>query len=134
MKLLSEIRKNSFVAKVAELSEENIFACNQCGKCSAGCPMVEEMDLLPNQVIRLLQFGDEEVLKSKTIWLCASCFTCSTRCPKGVDLVKLMEALRLMILRKRESVNYIDISKMTPKEIEEMPQIALVSNLRKFTG
>jgi heterodisulfide reductase subunit C len=28
------------------------------------------------------------------IWLCVGCETCATRCPKGVDLAKVMDALR----------------------------------------
>ena len=53
---------NWLLSKVEELSGENLYACYQCGKCSAGCPMVEEMDLLPNQVILLVKLGDESVV------------------------------------------------------------------------
>ena len=89
------------------------------------------MDLLPSQIIRLIQLGQfSDVLNSKTIWLCASCFSCSARCPKGVDLAKVMEALRLLLLRK--SSNYVELSEL---DIDEnLPQIALVSNFRKMTG
>ena len=44
-------------AKVEELSGQNLLACYQCGKCSAGCPVVSKMDILPNQIIRLAQLG-----------------------------------------------------------------------------
>jgi heterodisulfide reductase subunit C len=93
--------------------------------------MVSLMDLLPNQIIRLVQLGQvSDVLNSKTIWLCASCFTCTSRCPKGVDLAKVMEALRLLLLRK--NTNYVEPSEL---DIDEnLPQIALVSNFRKMTG
>ncbi|GAI09389.1 unnamed protein product [marine sediment metagenome] len=91
--------KSKFLDKVEELSEENIYACYQCGKCSAGCPSISEMDISPCEIIRLVQLGQEkEVLNSKTIWICSSCFTCVTRCPKGVDLAKVMEALRHIII------------------------------------
>ncbi|MGO8880246.1 MAG: heterodisulfide reductase subunit C, partial [Desulfomonilaceae bacterium] len=30
-----------------------INQCYQCGKCSAGCPVAPEMDLLPHQLVRL---------------------------------------------------------------------------------
>ena len=78
---LSKEKLNSeFVYKVGEISGQNLLAFYQCGKCSAGCPIVSEMDILPSQVIRLAQMGsDEEVLNSKTIWLCASCMTCMAR-------------------------------------------------------
>ncbi|MBU4047200.1 4Fe-4S dicluster domain-containing protein, partial [bacterium] len=32
--------KSKFIDKVEELSEENIYTCYQCGKCSAGCPSI----------------------------------------------------------------------------------------------
>lgn len=123
--------QNAFIKKIEDISGQNVLACYQCGKCSAGCPMVSLMDLLPNQIIRLVQLGQvEDVLNSKTIWLCASCFTCTARCPKGVDLAKVMEALRLLLLRK--STNYVELSEL---DIDEnLPQIALVSNFRKMTG
>lgn len=123
--------QNAIIKKVEDISGQNVLACYQCGKCSAGCPMVSLMDLLPNQIIRLVQLGQvEDVLNSKTIWLCASCFSCTTRCPKGVDLAKVMEALRLLLLRK--STNYVEPSEL---DIDEnLPQIALVSNFRKMTG
>ena len=123
--------QNAIIKKVEDISGQNVLACYQCGKCSAGCPMVSLMDLLPNQIIRLVQLGQvSDVLNSKTIWLCASCFTCTSRCPKGVDLAKVMEALRLLLLRK--STNYVEPSEL---DIDEnLPQIALVSNFRKMTG
>ena len=123
--------QNAIIKKIEDISGQNVLACYQCGKCSAGCPMVSLMDLLPNQIIRLVQLGQvSDVLNSKTIWLCASCFTCTSRCPKGVDLAKVIEALRLLLLRK--STNYVEPSEL---DIDEnLPQIALVSNFRKMTG
>ena len=58
------------------------------------------MDILPHQIIRMMQFGLlEEVLASKTIWICASCYTCGTRCPNDVDIAKVMDALRRRSLK-----------------------------------
>lgn len=121
------------IDKVSELSEQNLYSCYQCGKCSGGCPAVSEMDLLPNQVIRLLQLGMlDDASTSNTMWICASCFTCTVRCPKGVDLAKVMEALRQISLRK--NVDYVEVRKISAKEISILPQIALVSNFRKQTS
>lgn len=114
------------LAKVEELSGENLYACYQCGKCSAGCPMVEDMDLLPNQVILFIIRGNERVLEAKTPWICAQCYQCGTRCPREVDITKIMEALRNIVLRKN-----IDHIKMKGRDL---PQIALVSAARKYTG
>ncbi|MDZ7261443.1 MAG: 4Fe-4S dicluster domain-containing protein [candidate division KSB1 bacterium] len=133
VRISGEKIQGSFVQKVEEISGENVLSCYQCGKCSAGCPSVTAMDLLPNQVIRLVQLGLEDVIaESQTMWLCASCQTCAVRCPRGVDLAKVMEAVRLLSLRRNE--NYIEPSKLPPELIEELPPIALISNFRKFTG
>ena len=125
--------QGEFVRKVAELSGQNLNLCYQCGKCSAGCPMSHAMDFLPNQIMRLIQLGLKgEIGKSNTIWLCASCLTCAVRCPKGVDISRVMEALRLMTLRK--NIDFVEPSKIPPETIAEIPQIALVSGFRKLTG
>ncbi len=118
--------------RVEELSGENVFACYQCGMCAAGCPLTDEMDRLPSQVIRDLQSNDPSLLDSNAMWVCASCLACEVRCPKGVDLAKLMEALRQIYLRK--SLDHLSIDDLTPEKIRKLPQIALVASLRKKTG
>jgi heterodisulfide reductase subunit C len=91
---------NTFLAEVVQASGEKIQACYQCQKCSAGCPVAYAMDLLPNQVLRHIQYGHrEKVLSSKTVWLCASCYACGTRCPNSIDIAKIMDALRQIALR-----------------------------------
>lgn len=119
-------------ARVEELSGESVFACYQCGMCSAGCPLADEMDRLPSQVIRDLQLEDISLLDSNAMWVCASCLACEVRCPKGVDLAKLMEALRQLHLRKE--LDHVSINDMTQEEIRKLPQIALVAGFRKKTG
>jgi heterodisulfide reductase subunit C len=122
-----------FARRVKEISGEDVFSCYQCGMCSAGCPIGFAMDILPNQIIRLLQLGlDEDVAKSKTIWLCASCLTCSVRCPRGLDLAKVMEALRLISLRK--NVDFVRPAETIPGTPAGLPQIVLVSSFRKHTA
>ncbi len=90
----------SFSDLVVQEGAENLLACYQCQKCSAGCPVAYAMDILPNQVIRMVQFGlREKVLTSNTIWICASCYTCSVRCPNDIDIAKIMDVLRHIALR-----------------------------------
>lgn len=81
--------------EVAELAHAHVEDCYQCGKCSAGCPQAERMDVLPNRLIRLVQMGlSERAMRADSIWLCVSCLTCSTRCPKSVDCAGVIDALR----------------------------------------
>ena len=88
-------------AQVDALAHTKVRDCYQCGKCSAGCPMAEKMDVLPNQLLRLVQLGKiDKAAASEAIWLCVSCLTCSTRCPKSVDCAGVMDALRQIALEK----------------------------------
>lgn len=97
--------------------------------------MVEDMEILPNQVIRLAQIGlAEKALNSNTIWLCAACYTCDVRCPKGINISKIMEALRQILLRQRERGDFVNIEKIPKKLLKVIPQICLISNFRKMTG
>ncbi|MFB0566723.1 MAG: 4Fe-4S dicluster domain-containing protein [Candidatus Aminicenantaceae bacterium] len=125
--------KDNFVTKVEEISGQNLLACYQCGKCSAGCPAVSEMDILPNQIIRYAQLGlKDELLQAKSIWICASCFTCNARCPKGINIAEVIEALRQVLLRKRE--DHLKVKKLTSEEKGSVPPIAMISSMRKFTS
>ncbi len=124
--------KSPLVRKVTEISDEKIYSCYQCGKCSAGCPFADQMDLLPNQVIRFVQLGMEEVLDCKTIWVCSACFTCRVGCPKGIDIANLNEALRLLHLRRNQ--DHLKLGKLPREELLKLPQIALISSLRKYTA
>jgi heterodisulfide reductase subunit C len=124
---------DDFVKKIEEISGQNLLACYQCGKCSAGCPAVGEMDILPNQIIRYIQLGfKDELLESKSVWVCASCYTCNVRCPKGIKIAEVMEAVRQVLLRKRK--DHIEIPKLSAEAKASVPAIALISNFRKFTS
>jgi len=78
---------------------EKVRHCYQCKKCSAGCPVAFAMDLLPHEVMKMVQYGQERrLLECSTIWLCSSCETCSTRCPNDIDIARVMDGLREMSL------------------------------------
>lgn len=92
---------HQFIDEIENISGIDLKDCYQCGKCSAGCPMVFQMDYPPSKLIRLAQLGEREiVLSSSTIWVCVSCITCSTRCPKEVEIAGLMDACRELSLKE----------------------------------
>jgi heterodisulfide reductase subunit C len=122
-----------FVRKLETISGENFHTCMQCGTCTGGCPMIEEMDLTPRQVVHLADLGvKERVLAANTPWLCATCNACQVRCPRGIDLPKLMEAVRQILLR--ENRNHVEPNEIPKKVLRRSPQIALVSCFRKHTS
>lgn len=86
-----------FVKRVDALSEQTIELCYHCHKCTAGCPVADDMIYGPDRVLRLAQLGEKErLLASPDIWICASCETCGTRCPNEIDIARVMDALRQM--------------------------------------
>ena len=97
----SESEPRSLLREVERLSGARVSACYQCHKCSSGCPIAEDSDWLSSQVMRLLHLGaDEEVLSSRAIWLCSSCEACTTRCPMDIDVAAVMDALRMLAVRR----------------------------------
>ena len=123
--------RGEFVRQIELISGESLLACNQCGKCSAGCPVAFDLDMLPSQVIRLAQLGIEDVLDSQTPWTCAACLTCVARCPKGIDLPRIMEALRLLKMQRDGDV--LHSHQLAPEFVSEVPQLAIIGGLRKFS-
>jgi heterodisulfide reductase subunit C2 len=94
----SIMNKEDISYAVRQSTDVNVRECYQCGKCTAGCPVAERMDIRPSVVMRMLQTGDtddfEKILKSNSIWLCLTCETCYSRCPMEIDIPKLMDYLR----------------------------------------
>lgn len=95
---MSPHRSTALAEQVEKATHQNAHLCYQCLRCSAGCPMAEEFDLLPSQVMLAIQEGDAAVAGSRTVWLCASCQTCNTRCPQGLDIPSIIDHFRQQTL------------------------------------
>lgn len=91
------------------------------------------MDATPRRILHMARLGMEErVGEFKSYWTCASCHTCTVNCPRGIDLARVMEAIRLLTLRK--NIDMVNPSKLPGETVKEMPQIAMVSCFRKLTS
>ena len=105
----------------------------QCGKCSGTCPAYGEMEYHPHQFVAMVEQGDiAPLLASESLYKCLTCFACVDRCPRGVEPAKVIEAVRLVAVRKQGA------NRMTADDIptvldDEMPQQAIVSAFRKYT-
>lgn len=121
----------AFSERVSELSGVTVTLCEQCATCSGSCPMIAEMDLSPAEMMRRATLGDASVLESRTMWICASCYACAARCPRSLDVSRVAEALRHLLLRK--SVEFLSIKDIPKEELERLPQIALVGAFIKLT-
>lgn len=95
--------------RVNARAEQQVELCYHCHKCTAGCPVAEEMRFGPDQVLLMVQLSlEHRLLTSSDIWLCAGCEVCATRCPNGIDIARVMDALRQLALA--EGVRPADIS------------------------
>jgi heterodisulfide reductase subunit B2 len=91
--------KADLAREIEARTGQNAFLCYQCIRCTSGCPLTDFFDYTPNEIMRLVQIGDDEAaLNSKTPWLCAACLTCTTRCPQGLDIARIMETLTQVAL------------------------------------
>ena len=118
--------------QILRMSGVNPKKCMKCGKCSATCPAYDEMEYHPHQFVSMVQKGRiEELMQSKSIYMCLSCFACLERCPRNVEPAKLIEAVRLAVVRQQ------GMSHMRPDDVparlnSDLPQQAIVTAMRKY--
>ena len=81
----------------------------------------------------MVETGDiETLMKSESVYKCLSCFACVDRCPRGVEPAKIIEAVRLAVIRQKDGDRMT--SNDVPAKLDpDMPQQALMSALRKYS-
>ena len=123
---------SDMVEIVKRISGVNPRKCMKCGKCSATCPAYDEMDYHPHQFVDMVENGRlEELMNSKGIYMCLSCFACLERCPRSVEPAKLIEAVRLAVVRQQNQ-NHLAPEQIPGLLDEELPQQAITSAFRKY--
>ena len=118
--------------QILRMSGVNPLKCMRCGKCSGTCPSYDEMEYHPHQFVYMVETGDiNALMQSKSIYKCLSCFACVDRCPRGVEPAKLIEAVRLTVIRQKGE-NHLNANDLPALLDDDMPQQALVSAMRKY--
>ena len=118
--------------EVIRISGSNPKKCMKCGKCSATCPAYNEMDFHPHQFVDMVVNGRiEELLNSRGIYNCMSCFACMERCPRSVEPARMIEAVRVAVVRQKEN-NHLKPDAIPALLDAELPQQAITSALRKY--
>ena len=127
------MHKSNLQDDLIKMSGVNPKKCMRCGKCSATCPAYDEMEYHPHQFVNMVESGDiEALMASKSIYKCLSCFACIDRCPRGVEPAKLVEAVRLSVIRQ-QGANHLTPNMIPAMLDEDLPQQAIVSAFRKYT-
>lgn len=118
---------------IIDISGINPRKCMKCGKCSATCPAFNEMDYHPHQFVSMITNGEiNELLKSESLWKCLSCFACVERCPRNVEPAKLIEAVRVSVIRA-QGANHLSPDQIPGMLDEALPQQAIASAFRKYS-
>lgn len=118
---------------ILRISQVDPRKCMQCGKCSGTCPSFDEMDYHPHQFVAMVRKGEiEKLMASGSIYKCLSCFACVERCPRNVEPAKLVEAVRLAVIRQ-QGRNRMTAGDIPDRLDDEMPQQMLVSAMRKYS-
>ena len=126
-------KKELLKEQVIRASGVNPLKCMRCGKCSGTCPSYDEMEYHPHQFVYMVEKVEiEKLMQSKSIYKCLSCFACVERCPRSVEPAKLVEAIRLMVIRQQGG-NHLTAEQVPGMLDEDLPQQAVVSAYRKYS-
>ena len=82
---------------LAEIAKRTrAWACYDCGKCSAVCPITRAGGAYsPRRQVLATNLGTVDGLfDSSNLSACLTCMMCDVRCPAGVDYTDLVQYLR----------------------------------------
>ena len=124
---------NNMTEQVLHSAGVNVLKCMRCGKCTATCPAFDEMEYHPHQFVYMGEKGEvEKLAASPSIFKCLSCFACVDRCPRGVEPAKVIEAVRVAVVRK-QGQNHFSPEQIPAMLEEDMPQQLFASAFRKYS-
>ena len=124
---------NNMTEQVLHSAGVNVLKCMRCGKCTATCPAFDEMEYHPHQFVYMVEKGEvEKLAASPSIFKCLSCFACVDRCPRGVEPAKVIEAVRVAVVRK-QGQNHSKPEQIPAMLEEDMPQQLFTSAFRKYS-
>ena len=93
---------------IAELLREEVHRCNKCGACIGSCQVYKQLNYesaSPRgkvQLIKRLLAGELELSEkmNRILFTCLLCESCTVTCPSGVQVDRLMKAVRSELFRE----------------------------------
>jgi len=64
--------KADLAREIEKKTGQNAFLCYQCIRCTSGCPLTDFFDYTPNEIMRLVQIGDEGAAQDPLVMCCLS--------------------------------------------------------------
>jgi heterodisulfide reductase subunit C len=112
--------------ELKEYGAVGIEKCFNCGNCTAICPLASNEYPFPRSVIRRVQIGQREHMKSQLDpWLCYYCGDCSTTCPKDAEPGETMMAARRWLTAQYDWTGLA--SKFYTSKVWEIGSVLLLS-------
>ncbi len=105
---------------ITEEFKDIIRACEQCGTCTASCPTKEVSDFNIRKVVRHLQLElhENKDFLSKYPWLCTQCYRCRELCTEGLEIPKLVMALRELAIKNAAEPKSVNNLSKSVKEFD----------------
>ena len=127
------MENKNFKEQILRISGADVRKCMRCGKCSAACPSYDGKEYHPHQFVNMVNDGKiEKLMESQSIYKCLTCFACVERCPRGVEPAKVVEAVRLEVIRQ-QGKNRLKPDQIPAMWDEDLPGQALMTAMRKYT-
>lgn len=85
------------------VSSHDIYACQDCGKCTSACPLaLTGKPFSPRALASSIIAGDiDSPAVQKDIWSCLTCGLCYDRCPSAVNFAEFVRDLRHFFKKRR---------------------------------
>ena len=96
-------REDDRLTRVRKFSKA--YACVECGRCVAVCPMAEmyadfSIEMSPRGIIQKALRDGGGILTDENIWYCTECNAGTDVCPQGVSCRDLIRGLRELVLER----------------------------------
>ncbi|MDI6686897.1 MAG: hydrogenase iron-sulfur subunit [Desulfobacterales bacterium] len=78
------------------ISSHDVYACQDCGKCSSTCPLaLSGKDFSPRALASSIIAGDlDSSYVNEDVWACLTCGLCYDRCPSGINFPEFIRDAR----------------------------------------
>ena len=83
------------------VSTHDVYACQDCGKCSSACPLtLAGKPFSPRAIANAVVAGEiDSPVVQEDVWSCLTCGLCYDRCPSAVDFSGFIRDLRDILVR-----------------------------------
>jgi len=89
------------------IARHDIYACQDCGKCSSACPLtLSGKPFSPRSMANAIISGDiDNPSIQKDFWACLTCGLCSDRCPSAINFPYFVRDVRHLMQKSAIKVD-----------------------------